>query len=94
MTLGGLKVDENTGAVLDDNSQPIAGLYSAGRTAIGVASHLYISGLSLADCVFSGRRAGRASTAGSDLERDEPVAGQRASTGTSIQQGLQHEHTS
>ncbi|NBG92396.1 FAD-binding protein [Pseudomonas sp. 9.1(2019)] len=94
LTLGGLKVDENTGAVLDDNSQPIAGLYSAGRTAIGVASHLYISGLSLADCVFSGRRAGRASTAGSDLERDEPVAGQRASTGTSIQQGLQHEHTS
>ena len=30
----------------------------AGRTAIGIPSHLYISGLSLADCVFSGRRAG------------------------------------
>ena len=32
----------------------------AGRTAIGLASRRYISGLSLADCVFSGRRAGRA----------------------------------
>ena len=63
LTLGGLKVDEHTGAVLDDNGQSIAGLFSAGRTAIGVASHLYISGLSLADCVFSGRRAGRAISA-------------------------------
>ena len=45
---------------LDNDGQPIAGLFSAGRTAIGVASHLYISGLSLADCVFSGRRAGLA----------------------------------
>ncbi|WP_332726701.1 FAD-binding protein [Pseudomonas sp. ESBL9] len=60
LTLGGLKVDEHTGAVLDGHGQPIAGLYSAGRTAIGIASHLYISGLSLADCVFSGRRAGKA----------------------------------
>ena len=60
LTLGGLKVDESNGAVLDHDGEPIAGLFSAGRTAIGVASHLYISGLSLADCVFSGRRAGRA----------------------------------
>ena len=60
LTLGGLKVDESNGAVLDQDGQPIAGLFSAGRTAIGVASHLYISGLSLADCVFSGRRAGKA----------------------------------
>ena len=36
------------------------GLYAAGRTALGIPSHLYISGLSLADCVFSGRRAGAA----------------------------------
>ena len=63
LTLGGLKVDEHSGAVLDDDGQPIGGLFSAGRTAIGVASHLYISGLSLADCVFSGRRAGRAVSA-------------------------------
>lgn len=60
LTLGGLKVDENTGALLDEQGQAIAGLYAAGRTAIGIPSHLYISGLSLADCVFSGRRAGQA----------------------------------
>lgn len=63
LTLGGLKVDEHSGAVIDNDGQPIGGLFSAGRTAIGVASHLYISGLSLADCVFSGRRAGRAVSA-------------------------------
>jgi 3-oxo-5alpha-steroid 4-dehydrogenase len=34
-------------------------LYAVGRTAIGVASQSYVSGLSLADCVFSGRRAAR-----------------------------------
>ena len=28
-------------------------------TAVGVCSNSYVSGLSLADCVFSGRRAGR-----------------------------------
>ena len=70
LTLGGLKVDESNGAVLDAQGQPIAGLFSAGRTAIGVASHLYISGLSLADCVFSGRRAGLAASCGSGLVRD------------------------
>jgi len=60
LTLGGLKVDEDTGAALDAQGQPIPGLYAAGRTALGIPSHLYISGLSLADCVFSGRRAGDA----------------------------------
>ena len=34
------------------------GLYAAGRTAAG-CSRSYVSGLSLADCVFSGRRAAR-----------------------------------
>jgi 3-oxo-5alpha-steroid 4-dehydrogenase len=34
-------------------------LYAAGRTAVGVASQSYVSGLSLADCIFSGRRAGK-----------------------------------
>lgn len=58
LTLGGLRVDEDNGAVLDDNGLAIPGLYAAGRTALGIPSHLYISGLSLADCVFSGRRAG------------------------------------
>lgn len=60
LTLGGLKVDETTGAVLGQNSKPIPGLYAAGRNAIGVASWNYISGLSIADGIYSGRRAGRA----------------------------------
>jgi 3-oxo-5alpha-steroid 4-dehydrogenase len=60
LTLGGLKVDENSGQVLDANAIPVKGLYAAGRTAVGIPSNLYISGLSLADCVFSGRRAGAA----------------------------------
>ena len=59
LTLGGLRVNENSGRVLDARGQDIAGLYAAGRTAIGIPSAGYISGLSLADCVFSGRRAGR-----------------------------------
>lgn len=60
LTLGGLRVNEDTGAVLDAQGQSIAGLFAAGRAAVGIPSHLYISGLSLADCVFSGRRAGTA----------------------------------
>ncbi|MES2489377.1 MAG: FAD-binding protein [Pseudomonadota bacterium] len=58
ITLGGLRVDEKTGGVLNANGTTIPGLYAAGRTAIGVASNRYVSGLSLADCLWSGRRAG------------------------------------
>ncbi|CBL45570.1 3-ketosteroid-delta4(5alpha)-dehydrogenase [gamma proteobacterium HdN1] len=59
ITLGGLRVCEGTGAVFKaDGSGLVPGLYAAGRTAIGVASNAYISGLSIADGVFSGRRAG------------------------------------
>ncbi|WP_432470407.1 FAD-binding protein [Amphritea sp. HPY] len=65
LTLGGLKVAEDDGRVQDDSAQPIPGLYAAGRTAVGIPSNLYISGLSLADCVFSGRRAGQAAAANS-----------------------------
>lgn len=60
LTLGGLAVDESTGAVLDRDRQPIPGLYAAGRNAVGICSRQYVSGLSIADCVYSGRRAGRA----------------------------------
>ncbi len=59
ITLGGLKVNEQTGAVKHEEGHDIKGLYAAGRTAIGIASRFYVSGLSLADCVFSGRRAAR-----------------------------------
>jgi 3-oxo-5alpha-steroid 4-dehydrogenase len=69
MTLGGLQVDGASGMVLRDGDgssgggsvggEPIKGLYAAGKTAVGIASNYYVSGLSLADCVFAGRRAGR-----------------------------------
>ena len=58
ITLGGLQIDEHTGAVLHQNGKAIPGLYAAGRAAVGVASNFYVSGLSLADCFFSGRRIG------------------------------------
>jgi 3-oxo-5alpha-steroid 4-dehydrogenase len=58
ITLGGLRVDETSGAVLDRSGKPIAGLYAAGRSAVGVASNRYVSGLSIADCLWAGRRAG------------------------------------
>lgn len=62
ITLGGLKVDEKTGQVMGE-SQAVPGLYAAGRNAIGVASWNYVSGLSIADGVYSGRRAARAMSA-------------------------------
>lgn len=58
-SLGGLLVDEDTGAVRRADSTLIKGLYAAGRAAVGLPSNKYISGLALADCVFSGRRAGQ-----------------------------------
>jgi 3-oxo-5alpha-steroid 4-dehydrogenase len=59
LTLGGLVVDEQTGEVRRADGGVISGLHAAGRSAVGICSHSYVSGLSLADCVFSGRRAGR-----------------------------------
>jgi 3-oxo-5alpha-steroid 4-dehydrogenase len=58
LTLGGLVVDQTTGQVQRPDEAPIPGLFAAGRTAVGICSNSYVSGLSLADCVFSGRRAG------------------------------------
>lgn len=58
LTLGGLNVDGMTGLVLDEAGKSIPGLYAAGRNAVGLCSRNYVSGLSLADCVFSGKRAG------------------------------------
>ena len=63
LTLGGLVVAPESGQVLRPDGHPVDGLYAAGRTAAGLCSRSYVSGLSLADCVFSGRRAGRHATA-------------------------------
>lgn len=60
LTLGGLLVDEETGAVRRTDGTTIEGLYAAGRNAVGICSHLYVSGLSASDCMFSGRRAAAA----------------------------------
>ncbi|HEX9063893.1 MAG TPA: FAD-binding protein [Streptosporangiaceae bacterium] len=60
LTLGGLTVSEQTGQVLRADGSAVPGLYAAGRSAVGLCSNSYVSGLSLADCVYSGRRAGRA----------------------------------
>lgn len=60
LTLGGLRVNEDTGAVLNAEGEDIPGLFAAGRNAVGICSRQYVSGLSIADCVFSGRRAGQA----------------------------------
>jgi 3-oxo-5alpha-steroid 4-dehydrogenase len=65
ITFGGLLVDEKTGLVKGADGSTIPGLYAAGRTAVGIASNSYVSGLSVADCVFSGRRAGRHAACGS-----------------------------
>jgi 3-oxo-5alpha-steroid 4-dehydrogenase len=70
LTLGGLVVDERTGVVLRPDGAPVEGLYAAGRTAVGLCSNSYVSGLSLADCVFSGRRAGQHAFAGLDTNEN------------------------
>ena len=60
MSLGGIRVEGSSGRVIHAlTNKPIDGLYAAGRSAVGIASNYYVSGLSLADCIFSGRRAGR-----------------------------------
>ena len=64
ITLGGLTVQEETGAVVSAAGDVIPGLYAAGRNAVGICSESYVSGLAIADCVFSGRRAGAVAAAG------------------------------
>ncbi len=68
LTLGGLKVDEASGQVLRDDGSAIGGLYAAGRSAVGICSNVYMSGLAYADCVFSGRRVGRSAAAAADAQ--------------------------
>jgi 3-oxo-5alpha-steroid 4-dehydrogenase len=63
-TMGGLRVDEITGQVKRSDGSLVEGLYAAGRSAVGLTSANYVSGLSIADAVFSGRRAGRYAAGG------------------------------
>ncbi len=59
ITFGGLAVNEETGQVLNNNGDSIKGLYAAGRAAVGIPTNFYVSGLSIADCIYSGQRAGK-----------------------------------
>ncbi|AYF74073.1 FAD-dependent oxidoreductase [Nocardia yunnanensis] len=58
-TLGGLHTDLD-GHVLNLDGKPIPGLFAAGRAANGLHGFGYISGTSLGDGTFFGRRAGTA----------------------------------
>ncbi|MQW74350.1 FAD-dependent oxidoreductase [Nocardioides sp. dk4132] len=57
-TLGGLHTDVD-GRVLSVAGDPVPGLYAAGRATSGIHGHGYVSGTSLGDGTFFGRRAGR-----------------------------------
>lgn len=58
-TLGGLHTDVD-GVVHGVDGEPIPGLFAAGRTTSGIPAWGYMSGTSLGDGTFFGRRAGRA----------------------------------
>lgn len=61
-TLGGLHTTVD-GEVLNNSGVPVPGLYAAGRASSGMHGEGYISGTSLGDGTFFGRRAGRAAAA-------------------------------
>ncbi|MCX4583253.1 FAD-binding dehydrogenase [Streptomyces sp. NBC_01481] len=62
-SLGGLETDLSS-RVLDDDGEPLAGLYAAGEAAGfgggGVHGYRSLEGTFLGGCIFSGRAAGRA----------------------------------
>lgn len=54
-------MDEKTGAVFSETGDEadgevesgFPGLYAAGKTVVGISTRDYVSGLSLADCIYS-----------------------------------------
>ena len=56
-TLGGLKTSVDS-EVLHVSGEPIPGLFAAGRCTSGISAGGYVSGASLGDGSFFGRRAG------------------------------------
>lgn len=58
-TLGGLRTDLDS-RVVHVSGDPIPGLFAAGRCTSGISAGGYVSGASLGDGSFYGRRAGRA----------------------------------
>lgn len=63
-TLGGLHTTPD-GAVLSLAGSPVPGLFAAGRTTAGIHGDGYISGTSLGDGSYFGRRAGHSAAGGS-----------------------------
>lgn len=61
-TLGGLRTAAD-GSVLGPSGAGVPGLFAAGRTTAGISGAGYVSGISLADGTYFGRRAGRAAAA-------------------------------
>ncbi|NRB36899.1 MAG: FAD-binding protein [Pseudomonadales bacterium] len=59
LTFGGLKINEESNLALNQEGKDIKGLYAVGRTAVGIPSKGYVSGLSIADCIYAGRKAGK-----------------------------------
>ncbi|MGI9277438.1 MAG: FAD-dependent oxidoreductase [Endozoicomonas sp.] len=58
-TFGGLHTNVDSQAI-NAGGEPIPGLYAAGRTSAGLPTAPYIaSGISIGDCTFFGRRAGK-----------------------------------
>ncbi|MCH2169796.1 FAD-dependent oxidoreductase [Myxococcota bacterium] len=62
-TLGGLHTLP-TGEVLTPDGVAVPGLYAAGRTTSGIAASGYVSGISLGDATYFGRKAGTAAAGG------------------------------
>lgn len=73
-TLGGLHTDLQS-RVLDRAGEPIAGLFAAGRCTHGLHGDGYISGTSLGDGSFFGRRAGRGAAGVTDTVAAGDVTG-------------------
>jgi 3-oxo-5alpha-steroid 4-dehydrogenase len=64
MPFGGLKVSEETGAIVRADGSAVPGLFACGRCTVGMSSRTTFSGLSLGDTIFSGRRAARNAISG------------------------------
>jgi 3-oxo-5alpha-steroid 4-dehydrogenase len=73
MPFGGLKVDEETGAVIRETGETVPGLYACGRSAVGMSTGTTFSGLSIGDTIFSGRRAANALVLGQSEPRPEAM---------------------
>jgi len=83
LTMGGLRTDWRTAAVLRPDGRAVPGLFAAGRSAVGICSSSYVSGLSIADCIFSGRNAGRVAAAAA---RQATAAAARQETAAAARQ--------